>query len=332
MKVSDLCLILVILFLAFLVPSPAIAGEGIISLGPVSISLYGLCVALAAVLWLLLLSRASGSRRQDTVVIGLFVLPLSLVGARLFFCLARFEFVFLEMGLPYALSTWNGGFMMWGMLSGGVLGVYLAARRLKRRFSDVLNSAAIPTAAVIAVLRLAEYFTTEGRGRWLEESGDLSSFFCRLPFALRNEYGEWQLAVFLWEAVVAVIILIVLCRRRAFGQGQFMLLILFYSAAQIVLESLRMDSCPRIGFVRVSQVLSVIALLICVFLRNYRLRSLKVAFWKSAIVILCMTAVGILEWALDKTTLSIPLGYALMCTASLIALTMGFPKTSESKK
>ena len=290
-----------------------------------TLSLYGVGVALAAAVWLALVFGALKGHRQDPAALGLFVLPLSFVGARLFFCLARFEFVFFEMGWQFALATWNGGFLMWGMLLGGVLGVYLATRRAGTGFASTLNQVAVPTAAAIAILRLSEYFTTEGRGLWLEED----SFFCRFPFAVGNEYGEWQLAVFLWEAAIALVILCVLLKQRSSGGDSFVLLLLLYSAAQIVLESLRADSCPRIGFVRVSQVLSAIALLVCVFLRNHRLGGRRTALWKSGVVIVCMTAAGLLEWALDKTSLSIPICYALMCAAVALALWMGLPRKKE---
>ncbi len=295
-------------------------------LGPVFVSFYGLGVALAAALWVLLVSRTSKDTVPDAVTLGLFVIPLASVLGHVLYSLARYDLFLWEFGPLFFLSLWRGGFLLWGALLGVALGCLWTANRVKTSWLGLLDRVAVPTLAAVGVLRAFELFSYEGRGLWLDEG----SPFCAFPFALQNEYGEWQLAVFVWEAVAALVLLLVLWRYHGTVGNRALLALLCFSACQIVFESLRMDSSPRFGFVRVNQVLFAISLLVSVITRSYRARG-KVSAWRrGCLAVLCLTAVGILEWALDKTPLPIPACYALMCLAVGLAIWLGCPRLSQA--
>ena len=78
-----------------------------------------------------------------------------------------------------------------------------------------------------------------------------------------------------------------------------------------MLESLRMDSCLKIGFVRVAQVISAVVILAVTALRAHRAgrRTLGI---RCAVVLLCTALVGGMEWALEKTPVNNVLIYAAM--------------------
>ena len=254
---------LVLLALIPLVPSPALAmGQ----------TLYGACVAASGALAVLLLRQLrirEAKRRHPhpdgpiAVIYKVHHLDLALwaiipafVLARLSYCLARFSFYFLEMGPMSVLRTWEGGFMLYGAALGALLGAGLLARRRRADAAATLDEIACPGLLAVAICRLGEWTTGEGVGTWIE-----NPLLMRLPFAVCNEYGEWQLAVFLWEALAAVVLLAFMLRVKGERGERALSALLLYACCQVVLESLRMDSCLKVGFVRVSQVISAVVIL-----------------------------------------------------------------------
>lgn len=298
-----------------------------IDLAFTSITAYGLGVAIAAALYVLLvLKNVRG--KADGIALSLATLVPALIFARIFYCLARYEFVFYELDALFILRTWEGGFLMWGALAGIAIGGYMYARISKLSPSKLFDAITVPTLIGICVLRGFEYFTYEGRGAILEDA----SAWCFFPIACINEFDEWQLAIFVWEAIAALLIAVIVTLHKGRNGNKALLAIILFSAAQIVFESLRMDSCPLIGFVRVSQVLSGIALTASIIGYNWTLQGKKAALWRGGIGFACCVLVGILEWALDKTSLSIPLCYVLMCIVLIAALLGALVKKPSIQK
>lgn len=308
---------LVLLALVALVPSPALA---------MGFTPYGAFVAAAGVLaiWLLRAQRVWEAKRRYphedgpiAVIYKVHHLELALAAiipafvlARLAYCLTRFSFYFLEMGPVSVLRTWEGGFMLYGAALGALLGAGLLARRRGANVAATLDEIACPGLLAVAVCRLGEWTVGEGVGTWIE-----NPLLMRIPFAVCNEYEEWQLAVFLWAALAALILMACMLRVQA-GTGERVLsALLLYACCQVVLESLRMDSCLKMGFVRVSQVLSALVILGVTAIRAYRSGAKTMLLRRCALVVLLAALVGGIEWALDKTVVSNILLYALMIAA-----------------
>lgn len=301
--------------LALLVKSPALSYPT---------AHYGVvvaCAALAAVLLLRGLRIAEVRKRcadkndgpiaviykVDHLDLALLTIPAALIGARLAYCLARFSFYFAEMGPLSVLRVWEGGLMLYGAALGAMLAAALLAKKRGASVAATLDELAAPGMLAVAVCRLGEWGTGEGVGAWIEREA-----LMRFPFAVMNEYEEWQLAVFLFEAAAALVILARLLRVKQ-GKGERMLTaLLLYACCQVVLESMRMDSSPKIGFVRISQVLSAVVILSVTCLRAHRAGGRVLALRRALPVLLCAAVIGGIEWALDKTPVSNVLLYAVM--------------------
>lgn len=310
-------LALMLAALAFLVPSPALTMEH---------TMYGACVALAALLAVLTLrqlraaqvNKAYGQDDGPTAAIfpvdpldlALWCIPAAFVGARLSYCLARSSFYFLEMGPLSVLRTWEGGFMLYGAALGALLAAGLLARRRGESAAAMLDELAVPGLLAVAVCRLGEGMTGEGVGPWVE-----SAALMRFPFAVQNEFGEWQLAVFVLEAAAALLIALTVLRVQSGHGERIMTALLLYACCQVVLESLRMDSCLKIGFVRVSQVISAVVILGVAVLRAHRAGGRALVIRRAAGLGVCAALVGGIEWALDKTPVSNVLLYGVMIAA-----------------
>lgn len=292
--------------------------QEIISFFGLPVTAYALCLtaALCAALALLAAQCRRLSLRPGTALtMALWMLPLGLAGARLFYCLARLSF-FMEVGLGSMLKMWNGGFALWGALGGAVLGAVIAARQTHQRPALLLDALAAPGALAIALCRLAEYFSGEGIGMYVEDER-----FCFFPLAVCNQYEEWYWAIFLLEALVALVILGVLLRRARPAGDTARLFLILYSASQVLLESMRRDNFLRWLFVRVSQ---LTAALVMAGLMLYALIHLAragrlhgaalrgtIASW--AVFLACTGIIIALEFAIDKSAdLPIWAAYCLM--------------------
>ena len=215
------------------------------------VTAYALCLVLSLAAGLALffiLGKKRGIGRDALWRTALLALPLGLIGARLFYCVARIHF-FLEIGLENILRLWDGGYALWGAVGGCALAALIAAKTEKQPVGRLMDALAPPAALVIALTRFAEYFSGEGRGLYMDEEA-----FCFFPVSVyRADYDMWHLAVFVWEGIAALIILAVLLRRQRKTGQTARLFLLLYSACQIWMESMRRDSTLRWLFVRVSQ-------------------------------------------------------------------------------
>ena len=306
---------------------------------PFGVTVYGICVALAALVAVLLLCaqlRAEARRTVGRGAIGcighvqplrlaVFCIPAAFVGARLLFCLVRFGFFFVELGPLSVLNTRTGGFLLYGAVLGSMLAAAAVARHDGVRVATALDDLAAPGMLAILICRLAEGTTGEGVGAWVENEA-----LWRFPIAVQNEFGEWQYAVFMLEALIAAVLLIVLLTRRYAPGERIMTALLLYACCQVVCESLRMDSCPRVGFVRVSQVISAVAILGVTVVRALRAGGTRQAALRSVIMLACAGVVGGIEWALDKTPIDNRILYLVMAAACAAMAVNGsrFTKTN----
>lgn len=279
-------------------------------------TIYGTAVAASALLAVLLLAAqrrhaAVGAKRCDVLDLALCCIPAALVGARLAYCLIRADFYLMEMGAWHILMTWEGGFLLYGAVLGALLAAALLARRCGADVARTLDELAAPGLLAIAVCRLFEGTTGESLGAWVENEA-----LWRFPLAVQNEYGEWQWAVFLLEAAVAFALLAYILRAKPRRAGwRIETALLLYACAQAVLESLRMDGCLKIGFVRVSQVISALVILGVTALRAHRAGGRRAVIRRVLAVFACAGVVGGIEWALDKTPVANGLLYAVMAAA-----------------
>ena len=223
------------------------------------VTLYAALLVTAFVAGLLLLhlnQRKAGLAPDTTEVFALLTLPLGLVGARVFYCLARLP-LYMEIGLGNVFRLWDGGYALWGAVGGAVLAAVIAAKITRQSAVRLLDALAAPAALTIAIARFAEFASGEGIG--LEVESELMQFF---PLAVFDaDWEVWFYAIFMAEGVAALIIFALLQWKNFPRTGdKAKLFFVLYCSAQILLESLRRDEFLRWLFVRVSQLTAVLVL------------------------------------------------------------------------
>lgn len=226
----------------------------------VSVWVAGLA-ALVVFLW-----QGRGLRKRVLALTTVLGILLGLLGARLFYVLARWE-LFMDVGLQNffaaedeELRVWGAvsGAGFWGAVGGVCLAAWIAGKCTGEKTAAILDALAPAGALGIAISRFGEYSIGEGIGP--EVDAEALQFF---PLAVQNEWGEWNYALFLLEGLVGLAIFaFLICRgRESRGGKKARMFLVLYSSTQIVLEALRRDNFLRWLFVRVSQVTAAVVLL-----------------------------------------------------------------------
>ena len=276
-----------------------------------SLKPYGVCVALAvlmgaAVLMLRRKRLAADTTIQDALALTGLCAFFGLVGARLLYCLFNVGYYASIGDFSGCFDIRQGGFLLFGAIAGAALGGHLYGKSAGLSTEHTLNALCVPALICLALCRFSEVLPFESVGIYIEEEG--LQFF---PLAVCNEWGEWYLAVFVFESLLALILAIVASHAEKRGDPRLFLHILLYFAAfQIPLESLRMDSSLKLGFVRVNQVCCALTLLLLAVLLIYR--DHQKMFGALGCVVLGLGGVGTIEWALEKTEIPNVVLYILM--------------------
>ena len=289
-----------------------------LTVGNVTVSLYGVVLAASAVLCALLTCFSARKQKDSRKAVGLFALlalALGFLGAWLGYGLVNLNWV-LEHGLQVMLRETSRRLLPYGALLGCVLAAFLSARAAGGKAAALLDAMAAPAALFILLARLAEPLAGMGYGRniydwfdpWMEQSmiawDDPSALF-RFPFAVQDYYSEWNFNISLPEALTALA-LVILClsmKKRRAG-GKFLLTVLICAALQITWESMRQDAVMRWGFVRANQLLSAVAVIVCTVVCYAALPRGSRNGWRLLPVsvgeLLCAGVAMAMEFALEK--------------------------------
>ena len=124
-------------------------GPLLFQLGPFSLRWYGLLIATAVLLGLLLAMRLGRRRGVDPSLIA-DLLPLlvlgAVVGARLYYVLLEWR-QYRGAGLIDLIAVWRGGIAIHGALIGGTLVTILFCRWRRQRFWPLLD-VLVPAVAI----------------------------------------------------------------------------------------------------------------------------------------------------------------------------------------
>ena len=269
--------------------------------------------------------RKQGYAVRNLLVFAPLTVFLGFASAHVFYCLVRLEHTLYDAQAISFLYFWDDHDMLYGGMVGCALAALVAAKGAHRSTLGLLDAIAPAGALMIAFVRLAQGLHGDGYGEYLDDG----SVFAHFPFAVFDAYYEaWAWALFLLAALVAVLLFIWIGTRKSrFAGDRTLLFVGLYAAAQIVLESLRRDDFLRWGFVRSSQLISVI--LVGFVLVCYALPRFGQPLWRKltsftlygGMVAMCV----LLEFALEQRIaflqeLSTQACYGLMAFASLLLM------------
>lgn len=241
------------------IPSPS---QSLLEIGPLTIHFYALCIILGVVAAVLVADRRYVARGGAPGVVGdvaIFAVPAGVIGGRVYHVVTSYDQYFATGKDPLAaLYIWRGGLGIWGAISLGALGAFLAYRRHPKRgeisFATFADALAPGLLIAQAIGRFGNWFNKELFGRPLDAPWGLE-----IPLRYRpTGYSRFETfhPTFLYEALWCVALAIVLMRwgrLRTLATGSlFTLYVAGYSFGRIWIEALRIDESNLIFGVRLN--------------------------------------------------------------------------------
>ena len=232
----------------------------VFDLGPLSIHMYGLIIAVG-----LMLAVIYGMRRapqfgvtEDHVLDGvLWITPFAILCARAYYCIFSWE---LYADDPISvLYIWNGGIAIYGGVLGAVAGIILYCRIRKISLGAALDLVLLGFLIGQAIGRWGNFFNREAFG------AETDSFLRMGLFSPLTGTTTYHHPTFLYESVwnaLGFVILHFLSKKRQYD-GQIALgYAAWYGLGRTFIEGLRTDSLYIPGTpIRVSQLLAAVSCL-----------------------------------------------------------------------
>ena len=224
-------------------------GPLLFQLGPFSLRWYGLLIAVAVLLGLLLATRLGRQRGIDPVLIS-DLLPIlvlaAVIGARTYYVL--FEWRQYQLNWLDALAIWRGGIAIHGALIGGSIALVLYSRWRRVPFWTLLDVLVPSVALGQAIGRWGNFFNSEAFGLPTDLPWKLTIPFANRPveFLDQSTFHPTFLYESLWNLGVLALLL-VLFRRASLGKLNLpagalsCVYLLSYSTGRLWIEGLRID-------------------------------------------------------------------------------------------
>ena len=225
---------------------------------------YGVIIATGMALAVALAcarERRLGLPKDTALDLALLGIPMAIVCARLYYVV--FSWREYAANPIRALYIWEGGMAIYGGIIGGVLAGYLYARRKGLPFLRLADLAAPSIALGQAIGRWGNFVNQEAYGAVATQPWQQ-----RFPISVFIQAdSQWHFATFFYESAWCFIIvaaLLIAERKKMFHRdGEiFRAYIFLYALERALVEGLRTDSL-YLGPFRVSQLLSLAALLTC---------------------------------------------------------------------
>ncbi|MCT55408.1 prolipoprotein diacylglyceryl transferase [Listeria monocytogenes] len=244
-----------------------------IQIGSISVKWYGVIIASAVVIALLLaLSEANKRKMDKEIIVDLLIwaIPISIISARIYYVI--FEWDFYKNNLGEIVKIWHGGIAIYGALIGAVLTAIIFSRIKKISFWQLADVVAPSLIIAQAIGRWGNLMNQEAHGaettRSFLESLHLPDFIINQMYIDGAYYQPTFLYESLWNVLGFIVLLII--RRTKIRRGELFLgYVIWYSFGRFFIEGMRTDSLMW-GDFRVSQVLSLLLIVLSIGIIIYR--------------------------------------------------------------
>ena len=235
-----------------------------VSLGPLEIRLYALCLlaGIAAAVWLTMRRwRARGGDPDLVLETALWAVAGGLVGGRLYHVITSPDQLGDEWYAPFAI--WEGGLGIWGAVAGGVAAGAVVVRRRGASVTGMLDAVAPGLLVAQSIGRLGNYFNQELYGTATTLPWALEVDPGRRPGGMEAvaTYHPVFLYEILWNLAGAAALIWLGSRREIRPPGLFCLYVAWYSLGRLFWEQLRVDPSNEFLGQRVNFYVALVLLL-----------------------------------------------------------------------
>lgn len=264
------------------IPSPT---QGVWHIGPLPLRAYALCILagiVAACVITEIRLRRRGAPKWLVLDIAVWAVPLGIVGGRLYHVITSPEAYFGTDGNPLKIfAVWEGGLGIWGAITLGTVGAWLACRRMGIPLTFVADAAAVGVPVAQAIGRLGNWFNNELFGRHTDlpwglrvyhfdmSEGRARTDFQGKPDVMEVDPRTGEAAPFhptflyelVWNLGVALLVWLV-DRKWKLGKGRaFALYVMAYTVGRFWIENLRIDTAHSLLGMRLNAWVSILVFL-----------------------------------------------------------------------
>jgi phosphatidylglycerol:prolipoprotein diacylglycerol transferase len=233
-----------------------------ITIGDFSIAFYGISIAIGMLLAIVLattIAKKIGHNQDICYDVAIIAIPSAIVGARLYY--VAFQWEYYKQDLLRIFDIREGGLAIYGGVLGGIATAVVFCKYHKFSLIKLLDFVMPSLLLGQAIGRWGNFTNQEAFGNLITDPN--LQFF---PYGVYIEHlEEWHQATFFYESManLTLFILMMIVAHKAKKDG-WMLAMYFmgYGCIRFFIEGLRADSLYLIPGVRVSQVLSVILVII----------------------------------------------------------------------
>ena len=241
------------------IPSPS---DGNLDLGPLSLHMYGLLLAVGVVVavWVTMVRwRRLGGNPSDILDGAVFVVICGVIGARLYHVITDYQ-RFDDGHWADALKIWKGGLSIWGAVLGGAIGMVYLVRR-KRGAALAVSDCIVPGLFLAqAIGRWGNWFNQElfGKPTSLPWGLEISPAHRPEGYAQHATFHP----TFLYESIyclLGALVLLWIDKHLRLRRGQLTALyVIIYTFGRFFFENLRIDDAHHILGMRVNAWVCVI--------------------------------------------------------------------------
>ncbi len=230
-----------------------------------SIAWYGVIITVGiilAVLYVINRGKYEGIDSDTIIDYALFVIPIAIIGARLYYVLTTLDQYdsFMEM-----IAIWNGGLAIYGAVIGGALTALVVSKVKKIKVLKIFDMLA-PAVMIGQII-----------GRWgnfvnAEAYGEVTDCFLRM--GIRTQYMTETIYVhptFLYESLwnlLGFLLINAYYKKKKYHGEIFFMYMSWYGLGRFFIEGLRTDSL-YVGNFRISQVVGIVSFAVGAFFLVY---------------------------------------------------------------
>lgn len=252
------------MLLGFQFQSP---GPILFEIGPIALRWYGLLIASAVLIGVMLAQKLAKLKQVDPELIGDLAIWLvigAIPCARLYYVIFQWQEYAQRPG--DIMAIWKGGIAIHGAILGGLVAALIFTRIQKLNFWQLVD---IFTPSLIlgqAIGRWGNFFNSEAFGKPTNVPWRLFIPPSRRPLEYLefNYFHPTFLYESMWDLLVFVILITLFFLSIKYSQKIkngtiFLAYLIAYSSGRIWIEALRTDSL-MLGHLRIAQVISLVAI------------------------------------------------------------------------
>jgi prolipoprotein diacylglyceryl transferase len=244
------------------IPTPPTSS---IQFGVVTFHIYGLCIALGAILAILLANyryqKFCDLEKTPIYDIAIIALPSAIIGARIYYVITQPQTYLADW--TNIFKIWEGGLGIYGGVIGGIISSFIYCRFRKISFKNV-TLAVIPTIALAqSIGRIGNWFNGELYGKPTNSNWGLN--ISRGDYHSNVLYHPTFLYEIVWNMLIFTILMFVTAKSKNAREWIIPLYLISYSFGRFWIELLRIDSSTTVLGLR-TNLYFIVAVFVCALL------------------------------------------------------------------